>query len=155
MAKPKSSLSVNLAEDVSGIIIFHVPFFHLSSFIFSPNMPTYEYRCKFCHHITDAFQRMSEAPLVKCPHCGKDGLERIVSGGAGVIYKGEGWYVTDYSKKSSGGKEADTKTESTSDSSKNETAKKDSTKTETPSIEAKSNSSSKPESSSESKTSKE
>jgi predicted nucleic acid-binding Zn ribbon protein len=42
---------------------------------------------------------------VKCPFCGKNGLERIVSGGAGVIYKGEGWYVTDYSKKSSGGKD--------------------------------------------------
>ena len=75
-------------------------------------MPTYEYRCKFCHEITDAFQRMSDAPLTKCPHCGKEGLERLVSGGAGVIYKGEGWYVTDYSKKSSGGKETPTKTES-------------------------------------------
>ena len=74
-------------------------------------MPTYEYRCHFCHRVSDAFQRMSDAPLVKCPHCGKEGLERIVSGGAGVIYKGEGWYVTDYSKKSSGGKEPETKTE--------------------------------------------
>jgi|GEM_PF-492874 len=74
-------------------------------------MPTYEYRCQFCHRVSDAFQRMSDAPLVKCPYCGKEGLERIVSGGAGVIYKGEGWYVTDYSKKSSGGKEPGTKTE--------------------------------------------
>lgn len=48
---------------------------------------------------------MSDPPLVKCPFCGKDELERVVSGGAGVIYKGEGWYVTDYSKKSSGGKD--------------------------------------------------
>ena len=48
---------------------------------------------------------MSDAPLSKCPHCGKEGLQRVVSGGAGVIYKGEGWYVTDYSKKSSGGKD--------------------------------------------------
>ena len=68
-------------------------------------MPTYEYRCRFCHQISDAFQKMTDAPLTTCPHCGKEGLERIVSGGAGVIYKGEGWYVTDYSKKSSGGKE--------------------------------------------------
>src|ERR1017187_2424643 len=83
------------------------PTVHHSSFIIHhcPKMPTYEYRCKFCHQISDAFQRMSDAALVKCPHCGKDGLERVVSGGAGVIYKGEGWYVTDYSKKSSGGKE--------------------------------------------------
>ncbi len=96
-------------------------------------MPTYEYRCKFCHEITDAFQRMSDEQLVTCPHCGKDGLERIVSGGAGVIYKGEGWYVTDYSKKSSGGKEqAATKTEAKPDTAKTET-----TKTETPSTESK------------------
>jgi len=52
---------------------------------------------------------MSDEPLVECPACGKNGLERIVSGGAGVIYKGEGWYVTDYSKKSSGGKEESSK----------------------------------------------
>jgi putative FmdB family regulatory protein len=68
-------------------------------------MPTYEYRCRYCHELVEAFQRMSDAPLIHCPHCNKEGLERIVSGGAGVIYKGEGWYVTDYSKKSSGGKE--------------------------------------------------
>jgi len=49
---------------------------------------------------------MSDAPLVKCPYCEHDTLERVVSGGAGVIYKGEGWYVTDYSKKSSGGKDS-------------------------------------------------
>jgi putative FmdB family regulatory protein len=76
-------------------------------------MPTYEYRCQFCHRISEAFQRMSDAPLVKCPYCGKEQLERIVSGGAGVIYKGEGWYVTDYSKKSSGGKETTGGKEST------------------------------------------
>ena len=68
-------------------------------------MPTYEYRCQHCHKSLEAFQRMSDAPLVKCPHCGEDTLQRIVSGGAGVIYKGEGWYVTDYSKTSSGGKD--------------------------------------------------
>jgi putative FmdB family regulatory protein len=107
-------------------------------------MPTYEYRCKFCHQMTDAFQRMSDAPLVKCPHCGKDGLERIVSGGAGVIYKGEGWYVTDYSKKSSGGKEPAKKTEVKSDTTKSETAPK----SETPSEGTKSTAASIPKSSS-------
>jgi putative FmdB family regulatory protein len=77
-------------------------------------MPTYDYRCQFCHEHTEAFQKMSDAPLVTCPHCGKEGLQRVVTGGAGVIYKGEGWYVTDYSKKSSGGKDEpkkETKTE--------------------------------------------
>jgi putative FmdB family regulatory protein len=72
-------------------------------------MPTYEYRCHFCHHLLEEVQKMSDSPLVKCPFCGKEELERIVSGGAGVIYKGEGWYVTDYSKKSSGGKEESSK----------------------------------------------
>ncbi|SRR5579883_2566920 len=73
-------------------------------------MPTYEYRCHFCNRLSDAFQKMSDPPLITCPYCGKDGLERVVSGGAGVIYKGEGWYVTDYSKKSSGGKDSPSST---------------------------------------------
>ncbi len=85
-------------------------------------MPTYEYRCHYCHRVSDAFQRMSDAPLVKCPYCGKESLERIVSGGAGVIYKGEGWYVTDYSKKSSGGKEPERKKETKADAAKPETS---------------------------------
>jgi predicted nucleic acid-binding Zn ribbon protein len=55
---------------------------------------------------------MSDAPLVTCPYCEHDTLERVVSGGAGVIYKGEGWYVTDYSKKSSGGKDSGAPAES-------------------------------------------
>jgi putative FmdB family regulatory protein len=68
-------------------------------------MPTYEYRCSNCGHLLEAFQRMSDAPLTHCPNCDKEELKRVVSGGAGVIYRGEGWYVTDYSKKSSGGKD--------------------------------------------------
>ena len=69
-------------------------------------MPTYEYRCTECGERTEAFQRMSDKPLTMCPACKREALQRLVSGGAGVLYKGEGWYVTDYSKKSSGGKEA-------------------------------------------------
>lgn len=68
-------------------------------------MPTYEYRCTECGNRLEAMQRMSDAPLTTCPACHKEGLKRVVSGGAGVLYKGEGWYVTDYSKKSSGGKD--------------------------------------------------
>jgi len=68
-------------------------------------MPTYDYRCQSCGQILEAFQKMSDKPLVLCPNCGKETLTRIVSGGAGVIYRGEGWYVTDYSKKSSGGRD--------------------------------------------------
>jgi putative FmdB family regulatory protein len=117
-------------------------------------MPTYEYRCQFCHRVSEAFQRMSDAPLVKCPYCGKEQLERIVSGGAGVIYKGEGWYVTDYSKKSSGGKDSRVKTEAKTDTAKTDTSKTETTTTETPATEKRTDTSSPPKASPESKSSK-
>ena len=100
-------------------------------------MPTYEYRCRFCHRVSDAFQRMSDAPLVQCPYCNKEGLERIVSGGAGVIYKGEGWYVTDYSKKSSGGKDPTVKTETKNPSQKDSAPSPSAPSPSTPSPETK------------------
>ena len=65
-------------------------------------MPTYDYECDACGHTFDAFQNMSDAPLKKCPSCGKLKLRRLIGGGLGVIFKGSGFYVTD-SKKSSGG----------------------------------------------------
>src|SRR5437870_3037853 len=73
-------------------------------------MPNYDYRCTSCGYEQEIFQRMSEAPVTTCPNCGKETFERLVTGGAGVLFKGEGWYVTDYSKKSSGGKEKDSST---------------------------------------------
>ncbi|MEP7234984.1 MAG: zinc ribbon domain-containing protein [Ignavibacteriota bacterium] len=72
-------------------------------------MPNYDYHCINCGFVEEISQRMSEASLTKCPNCGKETFERTITGGAGVLYKGEGWYVTDYSKKSSGGKEAESK----------------------------------------------
>ena len=58
-------------------------------------MPTYEYRCENCGHKFEAFQTMSEPPVEKCPVCnGK--VKRIISGGAGLIFKGSGFYITDY-----------------------------------------------------------
>ncbi|MDP4200791.1 MAG: zinc ribbon domain-containing protein [Bacteroidota bacterium] len=100
-------------------------------------MPTYEYRCQACGQRLEADQRMSDPPLVLCPNCGKEQLTRIVSGGAGVIYRGEGWYVTDYSKKSSGGKDTAspsvTKSDSTSKGASNDTSKE---ATSTPSTDA-------------------
>jgi putative FmdB family regulatory protein len=68
-------------------------------------MPNYDYHCSSCGYTEEITQRISEAPLTTCPNCGKETFERIITGGAGVLYKGEGWYVTDYSKKSSGGKD--------------------------------------------------
>ena len=67
-------------------------------------MPTYEYACSKCDHQFEQFQSMRDGPLRKCPKCGKVGLRRLVSGGAGLIFKGTGFYITDYkSKKGAGG----------------------------------------------------
>ena len=65
-------------------------------------MPTYEYVCTKCGHAMEAFQSMKDAPLKKCPACAKAGLKRKVGGGAGLIFKGSGFYITDYKKKSPG-----------------------------------------------------
>lgn len=59
-------------------------------------MPTYEYLCKSCGHRFDEFQSMSAKELRKCPACKKNGLERLIGAGAGVIFKGSGFYQTDY-----------------------------------------------------------
>jgi putative FmdB family regulatory protein len=57
-------------------------------------MPTYEYECKECSHNFEVFQAMSDEPLKICPKCGKE-VRRLIFGGAGVIFKGSGFYVTD------------------------------------------------------------
>ena len=60
-------------------------------------MPTYEYECTKCSHTFEAFQSINDEPLKKCPKCGKS-IRRIIFGGAGVIFKGSGFYVTDKNK---------------------------------------------------------
>lgn len=59
-------------------------------------MPTYDYRCDACEHRFEEFQTMSAKPLRKCPQCGKKALQRLIGAGAGVIFKGSGFYQTDY-----------------------------------------------------------
>jgi putative FmdB family regulatory protein len=59
-------------------------------------MPTYDYRCDGCGHSFEEFQSFSEEPLKKCPACGKKKLVRLFGTGAGVIFKGSGFYETDY-----------------------------------------------------------
>jgi putative FmdB family regulatory protein len=59
-------------------------------------MPTYEYECDGCGHRLDHFQSIKDAPLKKCPQCGKLRLKRLIGAGAGVIFKGSGFYTTDY-----------------------------------------------------------
>jgi putative FmdB family regulatory protein len=63
-------------------------------------MPTYEYVCPKCGHEFEQFQPMSDAPLKRCPKCKKLGLKRLVGAGAGLIFKGTGFYITDYKKTS-------------------------------------------------------
>lgn len=62
-------------------------------------MPTYDYRCGACGHLFEHFQSMTSAKLVDCPECGAPRLERLIGGGAGVIFKGGGFYETDYKRK--------------------------------------------------------
>jgi putative FmdB family regulatory protein len=59
-------------------------------------MPTYEYICRACDHEFEVFQSMKEGPKRKCPECGKSALERKIGTGAAVIFKGSGFYQTDY-----------------------------------------------------------
>lgn len=59
-------------------------------------MPTYEYRCGACGHEFEVFQKMNDDPVRTCPECGEDEAERLISRGAGLVFKGSGFYATDY-----------------------------------------------------------
>jgi putative FmdB family regulatory protein len=66
-------------------------------------MPTYDYRCEACRHEFDVFQSITDAALKKCPKCGKGKLRRLIGAGAGIIFKGSGFYETDYKRSRAGG----------------------------------------------------
>ncbi|MBN1523286.1 MAG: zinc ribbon domain-containing protein [Spirochaetales bacterium] len=74
-------------------------------------MPTYEYECTACGHRFEAFQRMTDKPLSKCPECKKP-VKRLISAGLGIIFKGSGFYSTDNKKSSSAGSTSATKKDS-------------------------------------------
>ncbi len=61
-------------------------------------MPTYQYLCNKCGHQFEEMQRISDLPLTECPKC-KGDVERVITGGAGIVFKGSGFYITDYRKK--------------------------------------------------------
>src|SRR5690554_3582329 len=63
-------------------------------------MPTYDYRCDACNYEFELFQQMSDPVKRKCPSCGKSKLQRLIGIGAGVIFKGDGFYETDYRSES-------------------------------------------------------
>lgn len=66
-------------------------------------MPTYDYKCDNCGYEFEIFQSMKDEKLSECPSCGKNTLKRLIGGGGGLIFKGTGFYLTDYK-----GKKADT-----------------------------------------------
>ena len=97
-------------------------------------MPIYEYRCAACGHQDDHLRKVSEAPLTKCPACGKKKYQKQLTA-AGFQLKGSGWYATDFKggKKETEAKpeaKTETKTETTSET-KTETKAETKTKTET------------------------
>jgi putative FmdB family regulatory protein len=59
-------------------------------------MPTYDYECDGCKHTFEEFQSMKDEPLTKCPKCKKKKLRRLLGTGAAIIFKGSGFYQTDY-----------------------------------------------------------
>jgi putative FmdB family regulatory protein len=86
-------------------------------------MPTYEYQCPV-GHVFDKFQKMTDRPRAKCPTCGKP-ASRKISGGAGLVFKGSGFYITDYGKDGKGPRKAESEkpaAESKPDAAKSESA---------------------------------
>jgi putative FmdB family regulatory protein len=63
-------------------------------------MPTYDYKCKACDHAWEEFQSIKAPPTKKCPQCGKPKAERLIGPGAGLIFRGSGFYITDYRSES-------------------------------------------------------
>ncbi len=63
-------------------------------------MPTYDHRCQACGHEFETFQPITAAPVRKCPKCGKMKVKRLIGAGAGIIFKGSGFYQTDYRSES-------------------------------------------------------
>ena len=63
-------------------------------------MPTYEYKCESCGYEFEQFQTITARPIRKCPRCGREGVKRLIGVGAGIIFKGSGFYETDYRSES-------------------------------------------------------
>ena len=103
-------------------------------------MPTYEYVCKNCEHKFEQFQSIIAKPSRKCPECGRMKLQRLIGAGAGIIFKGSGFYQTDYRSESyKQGKKNETKSSTGKDTAKKkgEIKAKDSKSTEKPKSSAK------------------
>jgi len=98
-------------------------------------VPTYEYLCEKCGYEFEKFQSITAKPLRKCPSCGKSGAKRLIGTGAGVIFKGSGFYQTDYRSESY--KKAEKKEKEDTAEKKKTTESKDSKTSEKPKSDTK------------------
>ncbi len=95
-------------------------------------MPTYDYKCKKCERLFEVVQSMNDKPLTKCEECGGV-LKRLIGAGAGLIFKGTGFYCTDYKAKNAGAPGTSSESGKDKDAA---AAKKPETKTATPAAPA-------------------
>jgi putative FmdB family regulatory protein len=93
-------------------------------------MPTYEYICQQCGHELEAFQRMSDDPLKDCPECQTASLKRKIGLGAGIIFKGGGFYETDFKDRKGVAKADESKAGESSTAKEKKAEEKSAAKTE-------------------------
>ena len=117
-------------------------------------MPTYEYRCKSCGYEFEEFQSMSDDVLVICPKCAEPSLKRLMSSGAGLLFKGSGFYLTDYKKSNTSTSSAGSSKKSESKSASKSDAKTGSGSESKPAAKAHHKTESKPSAGSSSGTDK-
>lgn len=86
-------------------------------------MPTYTYKCKVCNMQFDSFQSIVDPPLEHCPSCHGE-IQRVITGGSGLIFKGSGFYITDYSRKKSSNKSTSTPPKKADDKKKSKDSDK-------------------------------
>ena len=87
-------------------------------------MPTYDYECSACEHTFEVFQQITDKPLKSCPNCGKRNVQRLIGAGAAVIFKGAGFYQTDYRSKEYKSKMDSESKKTSGTDTKNDTAAK-------------------------------
>lgn len=78
-------------------------------------MPTYDYECLACGHSFELFQKMTDKPIKTCPKCKKNKAKRLIGSGMGIIFKGSGFYETDYKRKTDSARQSESVEKSTTE----------------------------------------